>query len=268
MKQYTQYSVKKSFYGNSVSTTTTKKWLDYKDEEKFDCELELIGKMKEAMNHEKYKMLMNSLVTTADRPIKYDGELTVQFNLSGPERQKVANVDKSVRDVRNLLLYDVTTDRVYGFALPSDHELDSFQQAKNILTDSFLGRNRWFFGTMLYGLSCCCFGVGPLVFHCCIYPEMIEKTKNLPDDLDVTLLQEDCFQGSVYLEVFTHDYTRYGSHDSSSHVVVSPATPVVATVNVDISTSSVDVIRPATTTAGTNRVAPEPVQLVQPVEPS
>ena len=211
------------------------------------------------MNHDNYKLMMNTVVETAGRPIKYDGEYTVQFNLSGPERQKVANVDRSVRDVRNLLLYDVTTDRVYGFALPSDKELESLQQARNILGDSFLGKYRWFFGSPLYGLSCCCLGAGPLVFHSCIYPEMIEKAKRLPGDLDVTLLQEDCFKGSVYLEVFTHDYTRYGSHDSSTYAALTPATSATATLDVDVVdiVTSPFAVRTASPTLRSSRVSPD-----------
>lgn len=255
MKQYTGHSVKVK---NDVLTTTkteTWNWTEFRNVEKFDCELtkeekELIGKIKTAMASDRYKKEMREVIKTAGRPVKLSGK-TVQFSLTGPERKKDGFLDKSVRDVRNLLLYDVATDRVYGFALPSERELAEFQKVRSALHDSFLGRNRWFFGSPLYMLTLCGLFSGMCIYCCVIHPENERIVNGMKTDLDMTLLQENCLFGQVYLQVFTHDYTRYGSHDSSTYEVTECSSSTV------ISTPTSGA--PATATASATATTATPV---------
>lgn len=231
MKHYTEHTVKKEYNAFSTKTTETWRWMDYKHVEKFDCELtadekELIGKIKAAMSRDRYKKEMRELTKTAGRPIKLEGQ-TVHLSLTGPTRKVVqSEYDKSHHDIRNMILYDIATDRVYGFALLSDKELENFKKARTAFSDSFMGRNRWFFGSPLYMLTLCGLFTGPFIYCCIITPEHERILRGfIETDLDARLVQENCCFGTSYLEVFTHDYTKFGSHDSTAYVINAPTSP-------------------------------------------
>lgn len=212
---------------------TTTSFNVFKGEEFFDCELSdedkaIISQIKTAMAHKNEDDRRNAvreLMKTSPREIRFDGYRSVEFSLSGPEKPKLAAVDRSSHHVRNALFYDVTEDRVFGYGVPSAYEAAKFQEVVTALNGTALANN-W-----------CCFGqimcMGTTLHHCftacciyeCLYGSEIDKIiSDLPRGMDMVIDENRMF-GKVYLRMHVHDYTQYGPTHNSG--VSAQEVPVV-----------------------------------------
>jgi hypothetical protein len=217
VRQYTSLD----FKYEDVKTTKIVKWKDLKEFEKYDCiltseEKELISQIKtiftQTAEADRMKAIRN-LNKVSKREIRYDEKKCVEFSLEGPERPKITPLNKEIRDIRNLLLYDVTRDIVHGFALPSNEEKEKFEGVITSFKQSSLGKSCCFKHPMLVMCTCCYMCTSCYIYSYFYQPEVARIRSSIPSELDLEILEE-CISGEVYVKLYTYDYTRYGAHNS------------------------------------------------------